>query len=182
MAQDRYSALSINQEGTKPTYSASISGFTPVASSTDFITINNPVGSTKLVKILHYEISGVATAAIQSTILSIKRSTLNTSGTFTSLASIPYDSNDLPATAIVNAYTANPTLGVVIGTIKTIYLGLSTPATSGNIVMLVDFGNKPSKCLLLRPGESFSLNYNNAIPGLGTLLNMDIEWTEEALQ
>jgi hypothetical protein len=181
MAQDRYNALSINQEGTKPTYSAAVTGFTPVANATDYLSIGNPSGSNLIVKVTHINVSGIATAGAAVTLQVIKRSTLDTGGTPTALTAVPYDSKDVAATAVVNTYAANPTLGTTVGTLKSTYWGVGTSGSTNIQEQTYDFATKPTKAITLRAGECIALNANGVSPGAGSLYNIDIEWTEEQI-
>lgn len=178
MPIDRYGAMSVNQEGTKPTYSAAISGLVMANAATDVFTIFNPAGSTKVVKILRMNFSATATSAAAADVMVAKRSTLNTGGTATNPAAVPHDSSDIAATATISAYTANPTTGTLVGYVHADKVGIAT-ATAANIQeQFYDYANRPEKALTLRAGECASF-YMNGGTYAGNLTDIDITWTEE---
>ena len=180
MPFDKFGAMSANTEGTKPTYNATVIGFTPAAAATDFASISNPVGSGKVIRVTHIQFSGVATAAVVVDLVLIKRSTLNTLGTPTTLTAVSYDSTDIAAVGTVVTYAANPTLGTAVGSMHAVKVGLGTPASANEQEQVWEFGgSRPSKCVVLRPGECLGINYNGQTPGAGTLVDLHIEWTEE---
>src|SRR6478609_414079 len=99
---------------SKATYAAS-GTVVPVTGATDLVTI---IGSTKLVRLVRVVFSAtILTTAINGSVSIVKRSTADTAGTSTAPALIPLDSGNAVATAVVAAYTANPTLGTTVGTI-----------------------------------------------------------------
>ena len=182
MAQDRYGAMSVNEDGTKPSYFAAVSGLTPVAGATDFISLANPVNSGKLLKVSHFSISGIATAAASFPISLIKRSTLDTGGTPTGLTAVSSDSSDIVAVGLVNTYAANPTLGTVVGTIQNTYISVGALALSGSNEENWMFGTSQAKMPVLRPGETLAMNFLGGTPAGGLVLAIDLAWTEENTQ
>src|SRR5258708_14771514 len=102
--------LAISQEdGWKATYTYTISATAPYATPTDWVVIRG--SSTKTIRVVHIEHSGVATAATAGNIILIKKHTIaNTAGTSTNPAFIKHDSNDPAATALVLLYTVAPTI------------------------------------------------------------------------
>lgn len=166
----------VETEGTKATYSAGVIDFTPVATPTDFFTL---VGSgTKTVRVRRISISGFATAAISVNIQGIKRTTANSGGTSAQPSIAQMDSNDGAATAVVNTYSANPTLGTGVN-IRTSKLNLGATGAAGTVTW--EFGTRNTRALMLRGvAQCFSLNWNGAAVPSGTLLDIDVEFTEES--
>lgn len=170
-------------DGHKATYSASISDLVSVASATDLFTITG--SATKTVKILEIRITATQPTAAFQDILLIKRSTDNTGGTSTSPTRVPHDSTNPAATATINAYTANPALGVAVGTIRSSKLMInaavpSNAATStAQIPLLFDFGNRPGQALTLRgTSEVLAVNLNGQTI-VTSSFDIYVEWTEE---
>jgi hypothetical protein len=164
---------------TVATYSASFTGAAPAALATDIINIQN-AGSTKVLKILRVEITGVATAAATVDLLLVKRSTPNTGGVQLSLTAVPADSRNAAATASVISYSTLPTIGTLVGSVRASKLFLSTAAaTVADPSLIWDFGSRPGQAIALYPGENLAINNNGQVVGAGTLLNGSIEWTEE---
>lgn len=168
-------------DGFKASYAAAIGGLVGVTGCTDLFTLTNP--GTKTIRITRCDVSGgVATAAQQIEVYGIVRSTTNSGGTSTSPAAVPYDSSDSAATGVVRAYTANPaSLGTSVGTVRVakMLLVLSTGATSFQDRLIWDFGDRPTKALVLRNGQVFAINLNGVTFANATSFNVYIEWTED---
>jgi len=142
---------------SKATYAAS-GTVVPVTGATDLVTI---IGSTKLVRLVRVVFSAtILTTAINGSVSIVKRSTADTAGTSTAPALIPLDSGNAVATAVVAAYTANPTLGTTVGTIwqsKYLY----SPAATGNPAVLVaDFQGMQQAATLRGVTQQLALNLN----------------------
>src|SRR5579885_1247630 len=168
-------------DGQKATYRAAITALAAVTGCTDLFTLTG--SASKVIRLSRVEFSGtIATAAMYLDVLGILRSTADSAGTKTNPSAIPLDTNDPAATAIVAAYTANPTLGNAIGTIRAdkYLLALTgTPAQPDRLVW--EFGNRPGeRAVVLRGANSvFALNLNGVAISNATLIDIAIEWTEE---
>lgn len=163
----------------KNTYSAAIVGLVPAATPTDIFTI---FGGTIVTKIKKIRISGTQTTAAIRDILLIKRSTVNTLGTSTTLANVPHLNNIALPVCVVKAYTANPTLGTGTGTAAgpvradKILVGTTTGAADR---LEWTFGENASQPIeLLDSTQCLSINLNS-VTSAGNLFNIYIEWTEE---
>ncbi len=168
---------SIPVDGTKQTFSTSITGLVPAASPTDIFTV---LGSaSKIVRITRIAITGTQTTATQRDVLLIKRSSADTGGTSSVLTAGSHDSTNAASTAVVRAYTANPSaLGTSAGTIRTRKVFIGT-TTSNSDEFIVEFGTRPSQAVVLR-GVTESLAVNlNAATSTGNNFDISIEWTEE---
>jgi hypothetical protein len=167
----------VSTESSKATYSVGVLAFTPVATPTDFWQI---VGSaTKTVRVLRIAISGIATAAISVDVQMFRRSAASTGGTPTPPTIASHDANDSSATAVVNTFAANPALGASAGVLRAQKLNLGATGAAGQIVW--DFTTRNSKGLVLRGiAQQLSLNWNGAAVPAGTLLDIDVEFSEEA--
>lgn len=162
---------------TIQSYAASIVGLVPLAAgATDLFTISG--SATKLVKILSLHISGNATTAITVPLSIIKRSAANTGGTSTAPVVVPHDSNNGAGTAVVLAYTANPTvLGTTVGMLDAFKLDLPASATATNVNLDEDF-NDGQPYVLRGTAQILAINLNSSAIAGGNLA-VAIHWTEE---
>lgn len=170
---------SVNTEGTKCTYRASIQGLVVAAAATDFFEITG--SATKTVKITQISTSAVATAASTQSLAVIKRSTVDTTGTFTNPTAVPLNSGCAAGTATIKAYTVNPgALGTVVGTVAVSRFGVGI-ATAATVFQpaLYQFGNANGSTVAeVSSAQSVALNYN-AQTTAGNLFDIWVEWTEE---
>lgn len=173
-------SLSVTAPLRRATYSAAITALAPAASATDFLTLTGAAGVT--VRLNHVECSGISTAAATATVAGLVRSTADTSGTSTAPTVVPHDSSDPAGTATVLAYTANPTVGSLVGIIRSGKLSTNTAATSafGAQTMAWDFGVGQTEEVTLRGiTQVFALNGAAASFTSGAALNCSVTWTEE---
>lgn len=165
--------------GVRATYSASIIGMTPAASATDLFTIAGAAG--KVVRVTRINCTGTSTALGSSLLQIVKRSAVDTGGTKTNPVAVPHDSSDVAASAVVAAYTANPTLGAIIGAALRIgFIGTGT-ATALGTPFTQDFGAINDKQAILRSAaEQLAVNANAASLATGAAISCTVEWTESA--
>jgi len=169
----------VNTEGTRVTFSAAGSGFTPVATPTDFAGV---IGSaTKTIRVLRVTVSGVATAATPVATLLIKRSTANSGSTPVALTKVTHDSNNAALTCTVTTYTAtNPTTGSAVGTARAKYLNLGAAAGGAAGEIVWDFTTRNGQGIVLRGvAEGLFLNWGGVAVPAGTILTFDFECSEE---
>lgn len=173
----------------KRSYLAS-STFTPAATATDLITIAGAAGV--LVRVLSIRLATTNTAAGSQQYLVIKRSTLDTTGTFVAATAVPIDSSDAAAQATVGHYTANPgALGTAVGTINTLRLPspVAVPGSFAGVTLDAGFELLPpiipgtlGKHLMLRAAaENIAVNFNGAALVSGQTHAYTVLWTEEAI-
>lgn len=173
--------VSVPSDGAKLTYSAAASGFAPAALATDVFTI---IGSaTKSVKVLRVSISGTTTSGSGVTVnlAIVKRSSADTAGTSSVITNVVHDSNDAAATAVVRSYTANPTLGTTVGSVRTARFAFPTAGLleSTGVSSEYEFGFGPEKAITLRGvAEQLVINLG-ATTITGGILSAYVEWTEE---
>lgn len=169
---------------TPPTYSTSVTGLVPATlGATDVFTIQNPAGSGTVIRIWVVAFSGTALAAVTLDVGIVKRSSFNTGGTATSPATVPHDSLNPPAVAVVKAYTANPSaLGNIVGVKRSgkFPLLLAGAAVSAPVFELYTRSGKPQEAYVLRPGELLGINLNS-LAIVGGSLDMVFEWTESVV-
>lgn len=168
-------------DGTKTTYSAAVSGFNPAGTATDVFVIKG--SATKTVRILHISLSGTTTSGggITVNVGVIKRSVADTAGTSTTMTNVPNDSADGAATAVVQAYTANPTLGATVGNVRTARVAFPAAGlfASSGMESGFDFGMGPEKAVVLRgTAEQLAINLGGTTI-TGGILSAYVEWTEE---
>lgn len=166
----------VSLDGAESTYTASILGLVPAASATDIFEI---IGSaTKTIKVRRIRVTGNRTTSASHDTVLLRRSTLNSGGTFTNPVSVRHDTNNSLATAVVKAYTANPTLGTLIGNLSADKQFLNNSATGSSDVrdyVLTESGAQP--IFLRGVNESVSINLNGATIA-GGLFDIWAEWTE----
>jgi len=168
-------------DGAKSTYSACVSDFAPVVTPTDIISIFG--SATKTIRITYVGISGTRTAATQTEFRLIKRSSANSGGAPppTALTKVTHDSNNIAASAAVNSYAANPTLGTTVGSVRTQKVTLQVTASASAMTGVeFTFGNRPgAQAIVLRgTAEGLCINLGGTTMA-GGALDIIIEWTEE---
>lgn len=103
-----------NQLSKAQTYSAYKHNLVAASPATDVFTITG--SASKIIRVLEVRVSGYQTNNSVINLHVIKRSTANSGGTATAQTATPHDSNNSAATATVQAYSVNPTLGTAVGT------------------------------------------------------------------
>jgi len=165
--------------GTVTTYRASIKGLTVAATPTDVFTI---IGSaTKTITITRISFSGSQSSQGMVQVRLVKYSSADTGGTSSTLTAVPLDSANATATAVVKAYTANPTLGTAVGDIDDaqVYVGIGTGGNQSNLQQWT-FGNRANAQGLILRGVAQQLSVNlNGTTLAGNNLSISVEWTEQ---
>jgi hypothetical protein len=168
---------------TKATYTYTIASTAPYATPTDWVVIRG--SSTKLVKIVHIEYSGVATAATAGNYIRVVKHTVaNTLGTSTNPTPIKHDSNDGAATALVLLYSVAPTIDGTATIWKNIRLtyGLVAAAagTWAQDRYVWDVGASPYEAMTLRGvAQEVAFNFNSVAIPSGGVYDLSVTWTEE---
>jgi hypothetical protein len=160
------------------TYSANFTALVPANNATDFLTISG--SATMVVRVKNIQCQGVSTAAATDRLYILDRSTADTGGTFTTAPAVPADTNDVAATAVVTGYTANPTLGTLLGVYRSEYLG-TAPITAlpSPYPFTQNYGLQNDKEDVLRgTGQILAVNANATSLAAGSSLDCWIEWTE----
>lgn len=168
--------IPVSLDGAEQTYAASIIGLVPAATPTDIFEISG--SATKVIKVRRIRITGVRSASTTSDIVLLKRTTANTGGTSTLPPPVKNDSNNANATAVVKAYTANPTTGTLVGALRSDKQFLNVAGVGSSDVrdyVLTESGAQP---LFLR-GVAECIAFNlNGVTMAGGLLDIWVEWTE----
>lgn len=112
-------------------YSAATLSVVPAASATDIFTITG--SATKVVRVTEVSVQCTITTAAAVAVQLVKRSSANTGGTSTTPTAVAHDSTNPAATAVVRAYTANPSaLGTVVGPVRATRETWLAPASVAN--------------------------------------------------
>jgi hypothetical protein len=166
--------IPVTAEGYKANYGSAVVRATPAATTTDIITL---VGSaTKTVMVKRVIVSGLATTAGSMDVSLVKRTVANTSGTATQPDIAKYDSSDPAPSAVVNLYTANPTVGTGIA-LKNQSLNFGVDGATGQA--LFEFSTRNDKPLVLRGiAQCLAINLNGQAVPSGGKLSASIEWEE----
>jgi hypothetical protein len=184
MVNGVYQEAAVSHPTLPPTYSTSVTGLVPRAlGATDLFTIENPVGSTILIHVWVVAASGTAVVALTVDMGIVKRSTLNSGGTFTTPATVAHDSQNPPAQATVKAYTNNASsLGALVGTKRSVKFPLlaSGVAVSTPTFEIYSKAGKPQQPYTLRAGELLGINLGS-LAIVGGSMDLVFEWTESAI-
>lgn len=168
------SLLVKNEERHFRTYTAAFT-VAPAASCTDLFEIK---AGSKTVKINKITITAIQTTGSTYNFYVIKRSTVNTGGTFSAATFVPHLTGDAAASSVGSIYEANPTLGTAVGSVgvKYLYVGTSTERADE---LVFDFGEKGKPIYLTgSTTQSLALNLNSRTFSGGTFA-ITIEITEE---
>lgn len=165
------------------TYTVSSAAFaTAVLGATDIAAL---VGSaTKTIKVLRVGYSAEQTAQDIENINLIKRSTANSGGTSTAMSVVAHDSLDGAPSSTAVYYTANPTLGTTVGSLRPskVLVPANSPGSSATAQneKVWDFtqGYESKPVYLRGTSESLVVNQNNAAFA-GNSTFVWFEFTEE---
>jgi hypothetical protein len=160
--------------GQENTYSAGVQNLSGVAG--DNLIITGFTGGVVRVRRISISSSASASQTINANI--IKRSTLDTAGTFNVLAPVPHDPNNPAAFATIGYYTVAPTPGTQVGSlIRAAQIFINTAGGTPGITEWV-FGDNNDQAITLRLAtHCFVLNLGSA-PTNSPNIGMDIEWVE----
>lgn len=146
----------------------------PAASATDIFELTSASG--KFIRVKKILISGIQTTGSHALFVLKKRSSAATGGTNTSATFVDQGTWELGASqspsCTCKIYTANPTVGTLIGDIRN--LRVPIPASTGPVqgVTEINFGDEG---LLIRAGEYLCGNLNGAtLTGGSIAINIDL--------
>jgi hypothetical protein len=163
----------------RPSYSATVTALAPASAATDLVTLTG--SATQVARVTYASCTGISTANAAATITLVKRSAANTGGTSAAMTAVPHDSSAPAATATALSYTANPTVGAVVGTIRSGKISTNTAATSTIPTYDVTwtFGDRPAGEIVLRGiAEVIAINGAGGTFSAGAALNCSMEWME----
>lgn len=168
----------------KQSYRASSVGLAPAASATDIFCITG--SATKTIKITKFRVSGTAGTLVTAPVYVAFRIAADTAGTLASNLALPVasklDTGNDAATAVLAAYTANPTIGDTSPEIMASGW-VTLPVTSAGVATVpleFTFGGFPwVQPLTLRgAAQQACLNLNGVSVSSG-LLGITVEWYED---
>lgn len=170
------------------TYSAVITALSPAASATDFFTITG--SATKQVWIRTIGCTGTTTTVASQQITLQLRSVADTGGTST--APVPIQLNPamigqiavqptVAATAVVAAYTVNPTTGTAVGPVDGGLLQTPAPASIGaanGLFFSYPVTAADAPLVLNGAAQQIALNAGGNSLSSGASLTCKVVWTE----
>ena len=161
-----------------PSYSAVSTGWAIPATPTDMVVLQG--SSTKRIRLVAVIIDGLQTTAGLNKFFLIKRSTLDTTGTFVADSIVPHKSSSPAATAVYGHYTANPgALGTLVGNIRVINVLNPAAASLAKDRAILTFTDLAAdEVMLLNINEEFALNFNGAALPPGLSLDVTFIWDE----
>lgn len=170
-------AISNFSPSTIATYSAASGAFTIAAAATDIFTITG--SATKVINILRIYVSATSSAGTIANLNLLKRSTANSAGTSAIVTTVPMDSTNAAGTAVVRIYTANPTLGTLVGNVRTTKFASSvvSPTNPSLLAYIEDFDLRGQSLVLRGTSQVFSVNFNGGTLA-GNSFSIAIEWIE----
>lgn len=175
IATDKYGSQQVKgYEKQARTFSAS-ANITVAASATDIAIL--PGSASGTVFITKVIISGIQTTTGQVNVSLIKRSAADSGGTSTAMAAIPHDSADSAAGAAPLSYTANPTPGTAVGTVRQVYVPVVVSTAITQAVTVLEFGDKGKPIILNGVAQGLAVNLNGATLA-GGVINVTFEWFE----
>lgn len=148
------------------------------ATPTDMVELKGS-DSTK-VRLVGVIIDGLQTTAGINKFFLIKRSTPDTGGTPVADTIVPYSSKYEAAKAVFRHYTANPTLGDLVGNLKVNNLLCPAAASlmiADKLIWLFNILNA-EQLILNNANESIVLNFNGVALPAGLSLNVTFIWSE----
>lgn len=176
MATSKWAAVLVKQENVHAKTYTSTLNVAAAASATDIATIcGNATTPAYVSKVF---VSGQQTTAGLVDALLIKRSTADTGGTSGAGTAIPHDSGDSAANSAVLGYTANPTTGTAIGTMRRTFMPVGGATSLTNAFTSFDFGDRGKEVVLKTTSECLAVNLNGATLTGGTF-SVTFEWTEK---
>jgi hypothetical protein len=167
------------QYGYFDSYGAAVTDLSLVASATDIFCING--SASKTIYISHVNLTGSATSATKVNVKILKRSTADSGGTSTTLTNVPSDSQIPAGTAVVKAYTANPTVGTLVGEYYSEHAIFPAEASPNNTATPIHltFGCNGAKLMTLRgTNESLCININGETV-TGGVAHVGVRWIEQ---
>jgi hypothetical protein len=171
----------------QPTYSAISRALVPAASATDIFCISG--STTKNIIISRIEISGTAGTLVNAPFTLLRRVSLDTGGTAatgTALpAASPHNTGNATSTAVLTAYTANPTI-VDSSPLYFRSTWLALPTTAAGTVqnsVIWFFGSEVEAFdqhldILKNTSQQVCVNLN-AVSVSSGVLDISIQWTEQ---
>lgn len=165
-----------NDSSFKSTYSAVATGLAVASSATDIFEL---VGSaSKTVRVLRITVSGTGNPG-QYNFAVVKRSSADSGGSSVNTTIVPHDSVNAVATAVAKVYTANPTLGTMVGEVEDTVYFITSGVVTSLPALVFEFGKAQGQEIVLRGvAQTAALNLRGQSI-VGSQLRIKFEFTEE---
>lgn len=151
----------------KNTYTISTAAFATVASPTDIFEIYG--SASKTVRILRITCNGTAAAGSTYPVFILRRSTVNTGGTSSTLTPQKLDTTSPSATCTAKSYTANPTTGTLVGTVVATQIANTVSSSPGVANLPIFDADKYGGAMVLRgTSDGCTVNLNGVTPPNGS--------------
>lgn len=160
-------------------YMAASAPFTPGAAPTDVFSITG--SATKTIQVICMGLTAVQTTAGMGAWSMVKRSTANSGGTSALVPGVPTDDAHPAATATVRQYTANPTLGSLIGSVWSGRIAAPAPASApaGDFERRVLFVESRMRTVTLSGiSDVLAWNFGGVALPAGLSLQATVWWEE----
>lgn len=168
----------VSTSSTTATYAATTGTFTPAATATDMAIING--SATKTVKVLRVLYNSIQTTTGVNQVFLIKRSAANTGGTAVGATEFALDSTNAAVTAVVQHYTAEPTPGAAVGTVRQSQLvSPKVDSVSSGAHVLYDAKETGQPIVLRGVAQGLAVNFGAAAIPAGMTPSITYEWSEE---
>lgn len=167
--------------GSLKTYSASFSGTVPAAATTDLLTIQGSASKTIKVFAVGFSCTTTSGSGFTSSLTIVKRSSVNTGGTSSTLTNVPLDSANAAATAVVKSYTANPSaLGTSLGAVDARRYSIFTVNNNGipSVLDAFSYGMLATEPLVLRGTSEFACLNLGGITITSPVASGFVKWVE----
>lgn len=158
------------------TYRACINGLVPAASCTDLFTITGAAG--KLIRVSRLRVGGTQTTGGFVDVFLTKRSAANSGGTSTNPTKVPVSSSSAAADATLNAYTANPTTGALVGNLGCKKLSVPAATAAVDPEAEWDFRGTQTQMVELRNAQEVLAVNLGGVTVTGGSFTIEAEWTE----
>jgi hypothetical protein len=146
---------------------------------TDLVAITGSASKTVRVKKIRLEAG--ATTGLVANITLKKHTVANTGGTkATAPAKVAFDSGDAAATAVVDVYTANPTIDASAVIMAGRGLCFTALTTQPGVVEFDFVGDLEHAGVLRGVAQELAINFGGTTPGANSVLNWYIVWSEES--
>lgn len=161
---------------SKPTYSAT-SIVAPSGAAQDVCILTG--SATKTIRVRRVIFNGYTSTAMTDPVSIVKRSTVPTNGTGTSVTPVPYSSTFAAATATAEFFTSTPTAGTLVGVLMDVYQGF-TASTGGTEEPqhAYEFGKLAAPVFLRGAAQSLSVNLSG-LTYTSSSFSCTFEWTED---
>src|SRR5262249_30008918 len=156
--------------------STTASTFTPAAG--DIAVLPGSATKTIIVWRIEVTLSTSGTAGID-TVQLVKRSTADSAGTSTAMVAVPHDSNFAAATAAPLLYTAAPTVGTAVGTMRCTQFNDASAALPGANTWIWDFGTRGGSSPIRLRGTAQQICVNLPAVIATQTAAVSFEWSED---